>query len=187
VQVDVVQVQDGFQVLVAEPKQKVDLTKYTENHTFGFDFAYGDESDNVGIYTQTTRPLVQFVLEGGMGTCFAFGQTGSGKTFTMLGAPEAGQPGLYLLAAHDVFAAVDKGDIFGGDVSVFVSMMEIYGDEVLFPHPFRPTTQGLSPPRPPCQRGVGLDRRAGVRRGRCWTCCRRPRRRSSRARTRARR
>ncbi|KAJ1494080.1 P-loop containing nucleoside triphosphate hydrolase protein [Baffinella frigidus] len=130
-EVDVVQVVNGSHVLVAEPKQKVDLTKYVENHSFGFDHAFGEDSDNVGIYNLTTRPLVKFVLEGGMGTCFAFGQTGSGKTYTMLGAPEANQPGLYLLAAHDVFDAVDNGNLFDGDVSIFVSMMEIYGDEVL--------------------------------------------------------
>ena len=32
----------------------------------------------------------------------------------MLGGP--GQPGLYLLAAHDVFDAVDNDNLFEGDV-----------------------------------------------------------------------
>ena len=62
-----------------------------------------------------------------MGTCFAFGQTGSGKTFTMLGAPEAGQRGLYLLAADDMFRLSENHP---DGIGIFVSMMEIYGDEV---------------------------------------------------------
>lgn len=102
-EVDVVSVKDYSQVLVAEPKQKVDLTRYTEHHQFSFDYAFDETSENVFVYEVTAKPLVQFVMNGGMGTCFAFGQTGSGKTFTMLGAPEVGQPGLYLLAAGDVF------------------------------------------------------------------------------------
>ena len=62
-----------------------------------------------------------------MGTCFAFGQTGSGKTFTMLGAPEVGVRGLYLLAAEDMFRLCEHHP---EDLGIYVSMMEIYGDEV---------------------------------------------------------
>ena len=38
-------------------------------------------------------------------TCFAFGQTGSGKTYTMMGEP--GVPGLYMLAANEIFNLVE--------------------------------------------------------------------------------
>jgi hypothetical protein len=114
-------------VQVAEPKQKVDLTRYTENHQFVFDHAFCELSRNEEVYQCATKPLVHFVVEGGMGTCFAFGQTGSGKTFTMLGAPESGQRGLYLLAADDMFRLCE--DHHDG-IGIFVSMMEIYGDEV---------------------------------------------------------
>uniref|UniRef100_A0A7S4NQ44 Kinesin-like protein n=2 Tax=Guillardia theta TaxID=55529 RepID=A0A7S4NQ44_GUITH len=126
-EVDVVCVVDDCIVQVAEPKQKVDLTKYTENHKFSFDHAFDEQSDNFTLYNTTTKPLVNFVMEGGLGTCFAFGQTGSGKTFTMLGAPEVGQPGLYLLAADDIFRMCDGHAL---NINVYVSMMEIYGDEV---------------------------------------------------------
>ena len=46
------------------------------------------------------------------------GQTGSGKTYTMLGKGEA--PGLYLLAAKDIFSRVDALH------SVCISFYEIY-------------------------------------------------------------
>jgi len=54
-------------------------------------------------------------------TCFAYGQTGSGKTYTMLGEP--GVPGLYLLAARDIFANLRRSR---RSLSVNVSFYEIY-------------------------------------------------------------
>ena len=122
-----VNVPDDVVVQVAEPKQKVDLTRYTENHQFTFDHAFSESSTNVEVYNACGKPLVHFVAEGGMGTCFAFGQTGSGKTFTMLGAPDAGERGLYLLAADDMFRLCQTHP---DDLGIYVSMMEIYGDEV---------------------------------------------------------
>jgi len=46
-------------------------------------------------------------------TCFAYGQTGSGKTYTMMGDPGSEKenggptPGLYLLAAQDIFSYLE--------------------------------------------------------------------------------
>lgn len=73
------------QVLVHEPKTKVDLTKYLENQSFRFDYAFDDTADNALVYRYTAQPLVESIFEGGMATCFAYGQTGSGKTHTMGG------------------------------------------------------------------------------------------------------
>ena len=49
---------------------------------------------------------MDYLLLGGRATCFAYGQTGAGKTFTMMGTGDGQVPGLYLLAAQDIFAAV---------------------------------------------------------------------------------
>lgn len=59
----------------------------------------------------------------GCGTCFAFGQTGAGKTFTLLG--DKATPGLYQLAAKDLFAAVGAGH-WGAQVHLWLSYYEIY-------------------------------------------------------------
>ncbi|KAI5099736.1 kinesin-like protein KIF2A [Silurus meridionalis] len=67
-------------VMVHEPKQKVDLTRYLENQTFRFDYAFNDTTTNEMVYSFTARPLVETIFERGMATCFAYGQTGSGKT-----------------------------------------------------------------------------------------------------------
>ena len=37
-------------VMVHEPKQKVDLTRYLENQTFRFDYAFDDSTTNEMVY-----------------------------------------------------------------------------------------------------------------------------------------
>jgi kinesin family protein 2/24 len=59
--------------------------------------------------------LVESAFQSAKVTCFAYGQTGSGKTFTMMGESGGDSkenyyaiPGLYLLAAQDVFALLEQ-------------------------------------------------------------------------------
>jgi len=47
---DVVTVPNKETVIVHEPKQKVDLTKYLDNQTFYFDYAFDETSDNDIVY-----------------------------------------------------------------------------------------------------------------------------------------
>ncbi|KAI8066942.1 P-loop containing nucleoside triphosphate hydrolase protein [Gilbertella persicaria] len=86
-------------IQVNAPKQRIDLTRYTEKHTFTFDEAFDVHTSNQQIYARTAKPLVEYVFTGGKATCFAHGQTGSGKTYTMLDPTH----GLYVLAAQDIF------------------------------------------------------------------------------------
>ena len=59
----------------------------------------------------------------GCATCFAFGQTGAGKTYTLLGTPAV--PGLYRLAAADMFSLLQSGR-HGTNLHLWVSYYEIY-------------------------------------------------------------
>eukprot|EP00058_Branchiostoma_floridae_P006774 XP_002592262.1 hypothetical protein BRAFLDRAFT_70994 [Branchiostoma floridae] len=93
-QADIVQVQGKKAVLVNEAKVAVDLTKYTQQHEFIFDEAFGEECSNEEVHQRTAKPLVSWALKGNKSTCFAYGQTGAGKTHTMLG--KRGVKGLYL-------------------------------------------------------------------------------------------
>ncbi|GCC27141.1 hypothetical protein chiPu_0005563, partial [Chiloscyllium punctatum] len=77
---DVITIPSKDVVMVHEPKQKVDLTKYLENQTFRFDYAFDETATNEMVYRFTARPLVETIFDRGMATCFAYGQTGSGKT-----------------------------------------------------------------------------------------------------------
>jgi kinesin family protein 2/24 len=72
---------DSSAVFVREPKVKVDLTRFTEEHTFQFDGSYEDTVSNEELYNSCVQSLVlSFLEDKAKCTCFCFGQTGSGKT-----------------------------------------------------------------------------------------------------------
>ncbi|KAI7899305.1 P-loop containing nucleoside triphosphate hydrolase protein [Cokeromyces recurvatus] len=102
------------------PKQKVDLTKYIEQHSFTFDDVFDCNTSNRTIYQQTTRPLVEHMFKGGKATCFAYGQTGSGKTFTMLNPKH----GLYFQAITDIFKLLNNPHY--SHLQAWVGYYEIY-------------------------------------------------------------
>ncbi|XP_037643018.1 kinesin-like protein KIF2C isoform X1 [Sebastes umbrosus] len=133
-EIDVVSVPGKGALLVHEPKQKVDLTKYLENQVFHFDFSFNETATNDLVYKFTAKPLVQSIFEGGMATCFAYGQTGSGKTHTMggdfTGRQQNSAKGIYALAAHDVFTYLNHRRFAHLDLSPYVSFFEIYNGKV---------------------------------------------------------
>ncbi|KAM9323412.1 kinesin-like protein KIF2C isoform 1-T1 [Pholidichthys leucotaenia] len=133
-EIDIVTVLGKGVVLVHEPKQKVDQTKYLENQDFHFDFSFDETSSNELVYKFTAKPLVQSIFEGGMATCFAYGQTGSGKTHTMggdfTGKQQDSAKGLYALAAQDVFTCLNQRKYAHLDLSAYVSFFEIYNGKV---------------------------------------------------------
>jgi len=47
---DVITIPSKDVVMVHEPKQKVDLTRYLENQTFRFDYAFDDTAPNEMVY-----------------------------------------------------------------------------------------------------------------------------------------
>ena len=118
---DIVEIRNNKQVVVKELKVKVDLTKYVEEHAFNFDLAFDENITNEQIYLQTVRPMIEAAFHKTKVTCFAYGQTGSGKTFTMMGNKKQ-IPGLYLLAAYDIFTLLQNYQ----DFSIWISFYEIY-------------------------------------------------------------
>lgn len=49
-EVNVITVPNKENVIVHEPKTKVDLTKFLENQTFRFDYAFDDQASNEMVY-----------------------------------------------------------------------------------------------------------------------------------------
>lgn len=133
-EVDVVTVPNGDRVVVHEPKLKVDLTKFLENSTFRFDYAFDETASNELVYKYTARPLVQTIFKGGMATCFAYGQTGSGKTHTMggdfSGKVQDCSKGIYALATKDVFKLLKSPQYRNEGLVVSASFFEIYSGKV---------------------------------------------------------
>ncbi|XP_064258649.1 kinesin-like protein KIF2A isoform X3 [Passer domesticus] len=131
---DVITIPSKDVVMVHEPKQKVDLTRYLENQTFRFDYAFDDMAPNEIVYRFTARPLVETIFERGMATCFAYGQTGSGKTHTMGGDFSAKNQdcskGIYALAARDVFLMLKKPNYNKFELQLYATFFEIYSGKV---------------------------------------------------------
>ncbi|KAG0173162.1 Kinesin-like protein kif24 [Apophysomyces sp. BC1034] len=94
-------------IQINEPKMKLDLTRYIEQHTFTFDDVFDSDAANTKVYERTALPLVN-------------GQTGSGKTFTMLDP----RHGLYVVAARDIFATLRKPE--NEHLSAWIGLYEIY-------------------------------------------------------------
>ena len=126
--IDIINTIDKNTIIVKELKNKVDLTKYIEEHRFIFDRVYGDDSTNQLIYTEMVKPMIEAAFHKTKITCFAYGQTGSGKTYTMMGTNNLnnGQnvPGLYLLSCIDVFKYLKKKEY--NFLEIWVSFYEIY-------------------------------------------------------------
>lgn len=132
--IDVVTVPSKDLTIVHEPKQKVDLTRYLENHIFRFDYAFDETASNELVYKYTAKPLVHTIFEGGMATCFAYGQTGSGKTHTMggdfNGKTQDSTKGIYALVARDVFKMLRSPKYKNENLVVYASFFEIYSGKV---------------------------------------------------------
>ncbi|CAI6352872.1 unnamed protein product [Macrosiphum euphorbiae] len=133
-EVDVVAIPSKNQVIVHEPKNKVDLTKYLENQHFRFDCAFDETCTNETVYKYSARPLVKTIFDGGMATCFAYGQTGSGKTHTMggdfHGKTQDCKKGIYAMAAKDVFRFLNSPSYSPLNLVVTASFFEIYSGKV---------------------------------------------------------
>ncbi|XP_044752591.1 kinesin-like protein KIF2A [Coccinella septempunctata] len=130
-EVDIISVPKKNNLIVHEPKTKVDLTRYIDNHNFKFDYAFDENCNNSVVYKYTAQPLVKTIFEGGFATCFAYGQTGSGKTYTMSGDVAGADLGIYALAISDVFKLISSPRYKHLNLIVSCSFFEIYSGKVL--------------------------------------------------------
>ena len=93
-------------------------------HTY--DFVFPPATHTSEVYTAMGVPIVNAALEGYNGTLFAYGQTGSGKTYTLMGTAE--EPGMTILAVHDVFKRIEES--VDTEFLVRVSYIELYQEEI---------------------------------------------------------
>ncbi|KAJ2236285.1 hypothetical protein H4R99_005421 [Coemansia sp. RSA 1722] len=101
--------------------------------TFKFDYAFGADASQTGVYETAIAPLLQRFVEGYNVTILAYGQTSSGKTFTMgTDADDAGDAGddtgIVPRALAFLFAWTQAQ---AGAASVRVSFLEVYNEELI--------------------------------------------------------
>jgi len=101
-------------------------TRFRE-HRFVFDKLFDVTASQEDVYYNTTRPLLDSVLDGFNGTVFAYGATGCGKTHTISGTLE--EPGIIFLTMKELFERIDDlKDTKIVDVSL--SYLEIYNETI---------------------------------------------------------
>lgn len=61
---DVVDIPGGNQCFVFETKTSVDLSKFVQKHCYTFDRAFSESADNEHVYTNTAKPLVDWIFQG---------------------------------------------------------------------------------------------------------------------------
>jgi len=96
----------------------------------GFGGMLEETDDNQSVYEKAIQPFVlESVLKGTTGCCFAYGMTGSGKTHTLLGYDE--EIGMYLLAAQEIFNELEKiKSETNLDLFLNVRFVELYNKHV---------------------------------------------------------
>lgn len=127
-------------MLIFDPPENSPLAKLSKNvsthgkrttrfreHRFVFDKLFDDNAAQEDVYYNTTRPLLDSVLDGFNGTVFAYGATGCGKTHTISGTLE--EPGIIFLTMKELFERIDDlKDTKLIDVSL--SYLEIYNETI---------------------------------------------------------
>lgn len=66
-------------------KQRDFLKRGHKELKFVFDKVCGNDSTNLEVYANSTKSLVDTLMNGYNCSVFAYGATGAGKTFTMIG------------------------------------------------------------------------------------------------------
>ncbi|XP_042858518.1 kinesin-related protein 13-like [Penaeus japonicus] len=94
---------------------------------FVFEHVFGVDSTNEQIYEETTKDLVDTLLNGYNCSVFAYGATGAGKTFTMLGKPEC--PGITFLTLMELYRRIEEIKE-EKTCEVGISYLEVYNETV---------------------------------------------------------
>uniref|UniRef100_A0AAQ5YFX3 Kinesin motor domain-containing protein n=1 Tax=Amphiprion ocellaris TaxID=80972 RepID=A0AAQ5YFX3_AMPOC len=114
---DVITIPSKDVVMVHEPKQKVDLTRYLENQTFRFDYAFDENSTNEMVYRYSS--VFFLCCSSSAAATKTMGGDFSGKN-------QDCSKGIYALSARDVFLMLKKPNYKKLDLQVFATFFEIY-------------------------------------------------------------
>ncbi|XP_071540664.1 kinesin-like protein KIF19 isoform X3 [Panulirus ornatus] len=101
--------------------------KRNQDKQFVYDRLFHEDSTQKAVYEDTTKHLVEDVVNGFCATVFAYGATGAGKTFTMVGSPD--QPGIMVRALNDLFQILGDPDK-QKKTKISMSYLEIYNENI---------------------------------------------------------
>ncbi|XP_061566307.1 kinesin-like protein KIF18A [Cololabis saira] len=136
---NVVQVVDNH-MLIFDPKEE-DIScfgaqrgrrrninkKLNKDLKFVFDQVFDETSTQDDIFENTTKAVLDGVMNGFNCTVFAYGATGAGKTHTMLGSPN--NPGVMYRTMKELFKRMDDAKE-EKEFAVAVSYLEVYNEQI---------------------------------------------------------
>ena len=93
---------------------------------YAFDFVFDKNVLQDEVYMNTTKFLLNGVVEGYNATVFAYGATGAGKTFTMVGSGD--NPGVMVRSMSDLFSLVNQQ--VDKNFRIKISYLEIYNEAI---------------------------------------------------------
>eukprot|EP00064_Thunnus_orientalis_P002493 superscaffoldBa00000185_g2500 len=94
---------------------------------FVFDYVFGENSTQDDIFENTTKTVLDGVMNGFNCTVFAYGATGAGKTHTMLGSQN--EPGVMYRTMKDLFKRMDDAKE-EKEFAVAFSYLEVYNEQI---------------------------------------------------------
>lgn len=105
-----------------------DLLKKANKHMqFVFDRVFGFDSSNKDVFENSTRYLIESLMDGYNCSVFVYGATGAGKTHTMLGSNE--NPGITFLTMAELFRR--KEELASErDFELAITYLEVYNENV---------------------------------------------------------
>ncbi|XP_072236828.1 kinesin-like protein KIF18A [Leuresthes tenuis] len=136
---NVVQVVDNH-MLIFDPKEE-DMScfgsqrvrnrnlnkKANKDLKFVFDHVFDENSTQEDIFENTTKGVLDGVMNGFNCTVFAYGATGAGKTHTMLGSQN--NPGVMYRTMTDLFKRMDDAKE-EKEFAVAFSYLEVYNEQI---------------------------------------------------------
>ncbi|CAL9701581.1 unnamed protein product [Knipowitschia caucasica] len=94
---------------------------------FVFDHVFGENSTQADIFENTTKAIIDGVMNGFNCTVFAYGATGAGKTHTMLGSQN--NPGVMYRTMKELFKRMDEAKE-EKEFAVAFSYLEVYNEQI---------------------------------------------------------
>ncbi|MCJ1360158.1 MAG: kinesin-like protein Klp5 [Icmadophila ericetorum] len=103
------------------------LGRRCKDQTFGFDRIFDDNTTQEDVFNETTKGLLDSVLDGYNATVFAYGATGCGKTHTISGTES--DPGIIVRTMDELFKRIEEC-AHEKEINVSLQYMEIYNETI---------------------------------------------------------
>ena len=94
-----------FQEPTSNLRRRPILSKKHKDLRFAFDRVFDETATQVDVFENTTKSIIDGVLDGINCSVFAYGATGAGKTYTMLGNLE--NPGVMFLTMMELYRRIN--------------------------------------------------------------------------------